>query len=167
MNWTDVLGGALGGLVGSAIPGWIAWVGLHRERMRLLADRWSGKDAPVIAEVIRLLQDADPARRMASISADRDAEQVVWEGIQARRAKASAQLLDMHVGHPSNEVRVCARELDGQLAASVVQTLWVVKDQVSNQQIPGQYDVSVQSHEMATATAERLRGLVIAHGSGN
>jgi len=166
MNWTDVVSGVVGGFAGSAVPGWLAWLGLRRERTRQLEDRWSGKDAPVVADAVRLLQDADPARRMASISSVPATEQATWNDIDQRRARVSAQLLEMRAGHPSESVRACAGELEGQVAAAVVQTLWAVKDLMNHQDVPGQSDTARKCHETATATARRLEDLVIARGSG-
>jgi len=166
MDWTAVVSGVVGGFAGSAVPGWLAWLGLRRERARQLEDRWSGKDAPVVAEAIRLLVDVDPARRLMSISPVQATEQATWDEIQERRSGVSSQLLAMRAGHPSDSVRACAGELEGQVAAAVVQTLHAVRDSLGNRNVPGQVDLARECHEKATATAERLQGLVIAFGSG-
>lgn len=84
MNWTDILSGAVGGLVGSAIPGWLAWLGLRREGKKQREDRWRGEDAPVEADAVGLLLDVDPDRRTASVSPAPATEQATWDDIQAQ-----------------------------------------------------------------------------------
>jgi hypothetical protein len=166
MNWTDVLSGAAGGLVGSAIPGWLAWLGLRHEGKKQREDRWREDDAPVVADALTLLLDVDPDRRTASVNSDTAAEQATWDDIQIRRAAVGTKLLSMATGHPSDSIRGCAQELEGQVAASVIQTQWLVKDQLIHRDIPGQYDMARKCHGTATETAGRLQELIIAFGSG-
>jgi hypothetical protein len=167
MNWTDVLSGAVGGLIGSAVPGWLAWLGLRREGKKQREDRWRGDDAPVVADALSLLLDVEPDRRTASVNSDTAAERGTWEDIQIRRTAVGTKLLSMAIGHPSDAIRGCARELEGQVAASVIQTQWLVKDQLMDRDISGQYDIARKCHEAATETAGKLQELIIAFGSGH
>jgi hypothetical protein len=166
MNWTDILSGAVGGFVGSAIPGWLAWLGLRREGKKQREDRWRGEDAPVVADAVGLLLDVDPDRRMASISPVPATEQATWDDILRRRAGVGGKLLAMAAGHPSAPIRDCAQNLEAQVAASVIQTQWLVTDQIGHRDVPGQYDTARKCHETATATAKNLQGLAIAFGLG-
>jgi hypothetical protein len=166
MNWTEVLSGAAGGLAGSAVPGWLAWLGLRREGTSSAKTGGGVMMPPVVADVMGLLRDVHPDRRAASISDAPAAEQATWDDILTRRAAVGTRLLSMAAGHPSDSVRGCAQDLEGQLAASVVQTQWLVKDQLEHRDIPGQYDTARKCHETATATAGRLQELITAFGSG-
>lgn len=165
MDWTDVIGSVVGGLAGAAIPGYFSWRGVRDERKKMRQDRWAGQDGPVVADVLTLLSDVDPARRTISVGSDPSAEQALWDGIQQQRQKVSTELLVMRTSHPSDAVRACAKKLEGQVVNAVVQTLWLVKDQMGGRE-GGQRALATQSHQSAMETAHELERLVIEYGSG-
>jgi hypothetical protein len=167
MSWTDVVSAAAGGLAGAAIPGWLGYLGLRRDRSRQLEDRWRDDDAPVMADARGLLQDIDPDHRAINVSSAPGIEQQTWNDILGRRATVVRQLLAMAAGHPSASIRSCAQELQVQVAAATDQTLWLVKDMLGNRDSQDQHSYARTCHQAATATADRLQDLVTAFGSGS
>lgn len=164
MDWSAIVSGAVGALAGAAIPGFVSYLGLRSEWSRQLVAWRRSEDAPVIAEAKILLLDLGPDKAANTSSAS--AAELGLKEFADRSAAIRTKLLAMAAGHPSEPVRSCAEQLEVQVAAATVQTQWLVKDQASHQETPGQRDIAVKSHKTATATAANLQKLIIAFGSG-
>jgi hypothetical protein len=165
MDWTSVISGAVGGLAGSAIPAWLAYWGVRRERKQLLQATWRDDDAPVVADVNMLLLDIDPDRR-ANIDRASGVEQQRWDDIRRQDTTVRRQLMTMAARHPSEPIRSCAKELEVQTAAATIHTQWLVKDLLAERDPRDQHTHAKKCHQAATATADQLQQLVIAYGSG-
>jgi hypothetical protein len=164
MDWTIVISGAVGGLAGSAIPGWLAYWGTRRERKQLLQATWRDDDAPVVADVNMLLLDIDPDRR-ANIDRASGVEQQRWDVIRRQDTTVRRQLMTMAARHPSAPIRSRAEELEVQIAAATINTHWLVTKKLADQDSREDYDRAKTCHQAATATADQLQRLVIAYGS--